>query len=287
MHLVERHLTLGARVVCFSDVHGNVAALEAVLEAARLREADLVVLHGDLVNRGPRSDVVWDRVFGLADERWVISQGNHERYVRNHLDGPGHTGLMADIHRSSAWTFAQLGTRARGLVGWPDGVRVHVEGLPELCALHASTLSDEAGLSPETPGDRARQASAGPWGTLVVGHVHRAYDFLVGDKRVINAGSVGSACDGTRQAGWVEAHAQANGWQIERCRVPYDLERTEHDYRTSGFLSGGGPVARLVFEEWRRARPVVRPWFATELDRVKAGHVDLTASIDGFVEKLD
>lgn len=289
MELARRSVSQGDLVVCLSDIHGNAPALEAVLREAPVDTAALVVVHGDVVNRGPRSDLVWDMLRDRADHRWVLSSGNHERYVRNHLDPdvPPRGGILARVHRSSAWTAGQLGDRAKALFGLPDGVRLEAPGLPEARVVHASMTADDRGVSPESSADDAARDAAGPWAVLVVGHLHRRYDFVVnarnGRTRVVNAGSVGSSCDGVRLAGWTELRATLDGWQVDLRRTAYDADRTEDDFRTSGFLDGAGPVARLVHAEWRHAQPLVQPWMRTELDRVMRGEVDLDASIDVFL----
>ncbi|MEO1231546.1 MAG: metallophosphoesterase [Myxococcota bacterium] len=287
MRWTSRSLPRGARVVCFSDVHGNMPALEAVLEAARPAEADLVIVHGDIVNRGPRSDQAWDRIAGLVDPRWLLTSGNHERYVRAHLAGPAHDGVMAEVHRTSAWTFAQLGGRVAALEGLLDGVMLESPGLPEIRVVHASLVADDRGLSPRSPEAHLRTAD-GPWGMLIVGHVHRTYDFRTqGDVRVVNAGSVGSACDGIPRAGWIEIEADPSGWSVRRFRVEYDRSATERDYQTSGFLTEAGPVARLIHREWQLARPTVRPWFEQELEPVKRGERSLADSVETFLQSWE
>lgn len=284
MRWTSRSLPRGARVVCFSDVHGNLPALEAVLEEARPAEADVVIVHGDIVNRGPRSDLAWDRIASLANERWLITSGNHERYVRAHRSGPAHSGLMAEVHKTSAWTCAQLGGRVAALEGLLDGVTLQAPGLPEVRVVHASLIADDRGLSPESSSERLESAE-GPWGMLVVGHVHRAYDFRTpGCVRVVNAGGVGSACDGVLRAGWTELRAGADGWEVRSPRVEYDRDATERAYQKSGFLTEAGPVARLIHREWQLARPVVRPWFRQELSRVEAGEVSLEASVGAYLQ---
>lgn len=228
-------------MVCFSDIHGNRAALEAVLAGAPLAEADLVVVNGDVVNRGPRSDAVWDRVAEVRDERWVLTAGNHERYVSDHLLRPESvpSGLMGRVHQTSRFAFEQLGDRARSLVGLPDGVALRAPELGEARIVHASMGGDEAGLDPRTPADVARDRVGEPCPLLVVGHVHRRLDFRVGDTRVVNAGSVGSACDGVRAAGWVELEARPEGWGVTLRRVGYDVDHTARDYAGSGRRHAG------------------------------------------------
>jgi len=67
------------RAAVFSDVHGNLPALEAVLAAAREREVDEVWIVGDLVAHGPQPAETVQRLKALPSAR--IVRGNTDRYV--------------------------------------------------------------------------------------------------------------------------------------------------------------------------------------------------------------
>lgn len=288
MRFVEREVGPGALVVALSDIHGNVPAFEAVLAAAPLAAAELIVVHGDVVNRGPRSDLVWDLLESVRDERWIVTSGNHERYVATHLTpGRASSGVLGQVHHMSRWTFGQMGgLRAERIADLSEGALIRSAG-HAVAVVHASMESDDRGLSPMTPeGDHAARLEGAPE-LVVVGHVHRRYDFWAGDHRVVNAGSVGFASDGVHEAGWTELRAGREGWQVSLQRVPYDVKATARDFAGSGYLEEAGIVARLVHREWELARPVLRPWMAAELERVLAGEVELSSSVESFLRRFE
>ena len=64
------------RLCIFSDVHGNLPALETLLAATRDRVDGYVCL-GDIVNYGPWNDECLEQVFALPNV--YVIQGNHER----------------------------------------------------------------------------------------------------------------------------------------------------------------------------------------------------------------
>jgi len=59
---------------------------------------------------------------------------------------------------------------------------------------------------------------------VCVGHTHHPYVLPVGDKLVINPGSVGQPRDGDPRAGYLLWDDEA--WTFEHVRLEYDLERT-------------------------------------------------------------
>jgi serine/threonine protein phosphatase 1 len=74
------------RTIAIGDVHGCLAALEALLEAIDPRSEDTIVMLGDLVDRGPQSREVVDRVIQLGDRcRLVSLLGNHEAMMLDAL----------------------------------------------------------------------------------------------------------------------------------------------------------------------------------------------------------
>ena len=54
------------KIALLSDIHGNVAALQAVLADIDAWQPDQVIVNGDVVNRGPDSPTCWQMI---ADRR--------------------------------------------------------------------------------------------------------------------------------------------------------------------------------------------------------------------------
>ena len=73
------------RIAILSDVHGNLTALDAVLEEVAAEGFDLVVSGGDVV-AGPQPRECLERLAALGDRiRWV--SGNADREVVEAFDG--------------------------------------------------------------------------------------------------------------------------------------------------------------------------------------------------------
>ena len=76
-----------ARVLAIGDVHGCNAALETLIRRVGVTPADTVVFLGDLIDRGPDSRGVLERVIRLSAEANVISiRGNHEDMLLQSLE---------------------------------------------------------------------------------------------------------------------------------------------------------------------------------------------------------
>jgi len=76
------------RLIAVGDIHGCLAALDALLEAIGPQADDTLVCLGDYVDRGPASRQVIDRLIGLADTcRLVPLLGNHDEMFLEICEG--------------------------------------------------------------------------------------------------------------------------------------------------------------------------------------------------------
>ncbi len=67
------------RTLAIGDIHGTDAALAALLDRVKPEREDCVVVLGDMIDRGPGSRQVIDRLIALQHEtRLVAVRGNHE-----------------------------------------------------------------------------------------------------------------------------------------------------------------------------------------------------------------
>jgi predicted phosphodiesterase len=198
------------RIALFSDVHGNLPALEAVLEdidAAGARERYCL---GDLVGYGPDPAGVVDRMLALGI---TTIQGNYDEGIGNRRGDCGcyypTESARRDGEASYAFTARALdGEQIAWLAALPPALRFEYRGAKVLLA-HGSPRKVNEYLMPDRPdGQLARLAAAADADVVCVGHVHIPYHrILAGDRgtvHYINAGSVGKPKDGDRRATWVE-----------------------------------------------------------------------------------
>jgi predicted phosphodiesterase len=124
----------------------------------------------------------------------------------------------ADRDLGDDWIEQQLGPeRLEWLTTLPEHLELDVEGLGRVLFCHGSPRSDEEMLLRTASDERLAEILAGVEADVVVcGHTHMQFDREVGDKRVVNAGSVGLPY-GATGAHWVEL-----GPDVRHRRTPYD-----------------------------------------------------------------
>jgi putative phosphoesterase len=213
-----------ARVAALYDIHGNVAALDAVLQDVRAEEVDLIVFGGDLA-WGPFPRAVVDRVMDPGLPALHV-RGNADRSVGGVPEAE--EDWVLEVTR---WCSEQLDARHKEfLIGQSPSVTVAVEGLGDVFFCHGSPRSDEESLTVLTPDDRLAAAVASvSAGVVVCGHTHMQFDRTTGDTRVVNAGSVGMPYEGAPGAYWALI-----GDTVSLRRTSFDYEAVARGVAASG-----------------------------------------------------
>ncbi|HET8952969.1 MAG TPA: metallophosphoesterase family protein [Solirubrobacteraceae bacterium] len=228
-------------VAVLCDIHGNLPALDAVLEELRAAPPDAVVLGGD-VAAGPMPHEVLERLAALPwPSRWV--RGNADRCVVTAYDGE-----VPEAERdqpmwvADAWTAARLSRAERdGLAALPPLAGLEIEGLGAVLFCHGTPRSDEERVTAVTPVPRLAAILDGVAADLVVGgHTHRQFDLRAGGRRMVNAGSVGRPYEHEPGAYWLRL-----GPEVDLRCTPYDTEAATVAFRALGYPDADGMLARV------------------------------------------
>jgi len=190
-----------ASVAALYDIHGNLAALEAVL--AEVPDDATIVVGGDICAGGEQPSEVLGRLRGLGDRvAWL--RGNADRELH-----PGEEGLAPP----------EFLEQARSKLSEEEIEFLH--DLPETQLVddalycHASPRNDLDIFTERTPEERIAVLFEGlEVSTVVCGHTHTQYERTIGGVRVVNAGSVGAPYEDEPGAYWL--------LDLVHQRTPYD-----------------------------------------------------------------
>jgi predicted phosphodiesterase len=233
------------RYLILSDIHANLTALDAALEAAKGRWEKAVCL-GDLVGYGPEPNEVVARIRSLDA---VTIRGNHDKAVCGLVDAEDFNPLARSV---TLWTRDQLLPATREyLENLPKGP-VSVDGFSIVHgALHDE---DEYVFGPAQAIEGLIDA---PFPVAFFGHTHMQGGFALRDDQVtalrlkhsatdaflqlpietgtsflLNPGSVGQPRDGDPRSGF--AIADLDNHSVEFWRVPYDIEAVQNRMAQAG-----------------------------------------------------
>jgi predicted phosphodiesterase len=219
------------RIAVLSDIHSNLAALEAVRED--MPEVDEVWALGDIVGYGPQPNEVI-RALQEMGARSVL--GNHDGAAIGTVDA---AEFNRDAASAISWTAKVLDANARSYLAVLPEIRC--EG--DLTAVHGSPRDPiwEYIISPSIAA-----ANFDAFGTHIClfGHTHLPLIFRAGEQGVelvpatpdapiqldgrrclINPGSVGQPRDGNPQASYLLLDSETGS--VEFRRVAYEVGLTQ------------------------------------------------------------
>lgn len=268
------------RLAILADIHGNMPALEAVMQDMAPFHVDQVVVAGDAINWGPFSAQV---VETIVREGWAVIRGNNEYYLLDYNTPrqPPHWATYGLL----PWLREQLeGRWLNTIAAWPDEISLRYPDGPPVRVVHGAPgdpwfslhplLTDEEFLA------RVGQTSER---TIIAGHSHIALDRCVGPWRVLNPGSVGVPLDGIHSASYMlldsDSDEHGGGWRATFRRVLFDSTPVLEAYRQTHFVERWGTIAALVVQEFERARLAVYPF-----NRWRRQQGIETESADGLLE---
>lgn len=228
-----------------SDVHSNLAALEAVLAELAHLGVDEILFLGDVVGYGADANACVELV-GRAASRAI--RGNHDRIVGGE-DSPWAYEYSSDeVRDADLWSRRALTPGNAGMIrGLPPGPLGLAGGIL-LC--HGSPRSeDEYLLSGEAAADSGAFLRGSYPGASVCffGHTHTAivleaggralperasHDLAAGGPFLVNPGSVGQPRDGDPRAAFGVFDAESRVYSGRR--VSYDVCATQRGILRSG-----------------------------------------------------
>ncbi|HVY77032.1 MAG TPA: metallophosphoesterase family protein [Solirubrobacterales bacterium] len=235
------------RIAAITDIHANLPALEAVLDATEAAGVEELWCLGDVLGYGVEPDAC----ARLVRERCAVCLvGNHDLAVLGALD------------------IASFSEAAAAAVEWTRG-SVAEDTLAFLRELEPQGEREGIALFHASPRDpvweyvlSGEQADAGidasPRPVSLIGHSHVALFFnrpagtggeetrgaqasdgallaLDGGEWLLNPGSVGQPRDGDPRAAWLELDTEAGTARFHR--VPYDVERAATQIAKAGLPS--------------------------------------------------
>lgn len=214
----------------FSDVHGNLPALAAILADVEARSLNLVLCLGDLVGYGPQPNEVARLV---AERRIPTLMGNYDFGIGFETGDCGCV-YKTDAQRAEGavsleWTQRAVTDETKAflrtlesqfLIETPGGDLLGVHGSPR--RINEYLFEDRPQSAME------RMARDYPYTAILFGHTHIPYARRVGDTTFVNVGSAGRSKDDD----WRACYAIVDPIRfvtedppVQFVRVPYDYER--------------------------------------------------------------
>jgi putative phosphoesterase len=231
------------KIAALYDIHGNLPALEAVLDEIHRERVDQIVVGGDVVP-GPMPREAIDLLAqSTIPVRFI--HGNGDREVLAFMSGmrtDWYRGARREWREPIEWTAQQLEPRHRQMMAaWPPTCRIDHPDAGSILFCHAIPHNDTDCFTRLTPDEQVVRLLGDVDARLVVcGHTHMQFDRTVNGIRIVNAGSVGMPFGGSG-AYWLLL-----GPDVRLRRSPYDLAVAAERIRATAYADAADFAARNV-----------------------------------------
>ena len=212
------------RVAVLADIHGNLPAVEAVLEDIKRQSPDFICAAGDLALRGPYPAETVDCLEDACD---VMLMGNTDCYIAGNYLGGAYREPEHWKSELLAWTRDQLGeARSKKLGELPFSTRFGPRKGQDLYVCHANPRNLEDSIEP-TMDDHLLRRFLGHLDAAAVafGHLHFPYRRRVGRMVIADVASAGIPRDGDLRPAWGLFTFTPRGWRVQIRRVRYPVRR--------------------------------------------------------------
>ena len=238
------------RLMVFSDVHGNMEALQAVLRDAADRQVHRSICLGDLVGYGPYPNECIKLVRSLKNCRCLA--GNHDVAA---LWETSPYGMSSTAKEAILWTMDQLSDENKKyLEALPDRL-----DLADMTFVHANPYNPRGWRYVMDKKYALRSFASTSCLNLFIGHSHRpllitrkhfwkiklqtvsgSTEFKVNDsrRRIVNCGSVGQPRDKDLRSCYLIYDSRTQ--VLEFYRVAYDVEKTVNGIQAAALPSSLG-----------------------------------------------
>jgi putative phosphoesterase len=230
------------RVAAIYDIHGNLPALEAVLQEIRQEKekVDQLVVGGDVLP-GPMPRETLECLRNLGAPAHFI-YGNGEVAVLQQMAGNEPSAVPQAFQPIIRWTAQQLHPEhQQWLSTWPKTVTLEIGDLGPVLFCHATPQNENDIFTRLTPDDRLVPLFENLHAAVVVcGHTHMQFDRKIGRTRIVNAGSVGMPF------GKPVAHWLLLGPDIQFRHTTYDLAQAAHIVSRTNYPQAEDFAARNI-----------------------------------------
>lgn len=238
------------RIAVISDIHGNLGALDAVLEDIQTQGCEKVFVLGDYAMAGPRpSETVNWFMKKLGDKNFKMIQGNTDLMIADFSDElyeslKTKAPIMAEALKDDAKVLNMI--QKDFLKNLPIQLQVEEEGVKFLL-VHGSPRKNNEDILPETTLREVEKMLENVEANVVLcGHTHLPCGFQTSKKQtVVNVGSVGRPFTPEPKSCYLKITVENGECLFEHRFVDYDKESASEVLRKRNF-KGSDKLADML-----------------------------------------
>jgi putative phosphoesterase len=206
------------KVALLSDIHGNIDALEPVLESIRKSGLEKILVAGDLVGYYYDPNLV---LAELSKFETVFVKGNHEVILEELLEKKiSHSDIQKYYGSAHALALESLTPKQiEFLCNLPDMISMKIENA-HINLSHGSPWKLDEYLYPDVLKENWQKFNDYIENVFIVGNTHHQMLKRIGGKLIINPGSIGQSRSDIGCAQW--AKLDTDTLEVTFISTPYD-----------------------------------------------------------------
>lgn len=243
------------KIAVISDIHGNMQALEAVLEDIKKENCDKIFCLGDLAMAGPEPVKAIELIKNLYEESY--EKGNFELIQGNTDEMIGDYNTFGEEVKSKFPIMAAALENDVKII--PENLKEFLKNLPKqkeleiegvkILLVHGSPRKNDENISPDLPIEKIEEMIAGTNAELIFcGHTHIPCGYQTTTKQtVVNDGSVGRPFTPNPQACYAIADFHDGSFDISHKFIDYDKQKASEILAQRGF-EGADKLAKILIK---------------------------------------
>lgn len=244
------------KIGIISDIHGNMQALNTVLEDIKKEECSKIFCLGDLAMAGPEPVEAILLIKKLYDEgKLEIIQGNTDEMIGNYsaqIDEKVTSAfpIMAAALKNDAEIISlELKEFLKNL---PPQKQLEIEGV-KILLVHGSPRKKDENIAPDLPIEKIEKMLEGTDADVIFcGHTHIPCGYQTTKKQtIINVGSVGRPFTPNPQACYVVANFSGGTFEVMHKFVDYDKQKASEILSKRDFKNADKLAKILIKPEFR------------------------------------
>lgn len=244
------------KVAVISDIHGNVQALNAVLEDIKKENCQKIFCLGDIAMAGPEPGKTIDIIRDLDKTLdFTIIQGNTDAMIANcdnqmiHLLSEANP-IMANALESDISIINE--EQKNYLRNLPVNKNIGVEGL-KILLVHGSPRKNNENIFPNLKIKEVEEMIESTDADIILcGHTHVPCGYQTNTKQtVINAGSVGRPFSEEPKSCYAVIEINGGSFEVKHNLVDYDVKTASEILKKRNF-DGSDKLAQMLLHATSR-----------------------------------
>ncbi|MGN0299635.1 MAG: metallophosphoesterase family protein [Lachnospiraceae bacterium] len=235
------------KLALIADIHSNVYALRQCLNFCKENRVDGYVFLGDMISDCPNPQKTMELIYEIKEKEpcWFI-RGNREEYQLSYRHGEQHWQHGSSLTGNLLYTYEHLTEKDFHFFdSLPIWRRIMIEGTEPFTICHGSQQHSRTLLhvGSEAAYQALRECDTN---LLICAHTHIQGLTRLGDKCLINPGSVGIPMQSQGKLQFAFLEWTGRSWEVNFFSQEYDKNILLSEYESSGLLEQAKFYAKSV-----------------------------------------